>query len=111
MRCRASIASWRCSRSPQSRRRSPRPLRWSGATASVVAITSYADRIGTGVVIAEDRVLTVAHVVDAAEGTPTHVIAADTLLTYEVLAIDRERDLALLAVDLPEDVPRDRVGG
>ncbi|MDO8847594.1 MAG: serine protease [Coriobacteriia bacterium] len=76
-----------------------------GATASVVAITSYADRIGTGVVIAEDRVLTVAHVVDAAQGTPTHIIAADTLLTYEVLAIDRERDLALLAVDLPAGVP------
>lgn len=75
------------------------------ATASVVAITSYADRIGTGVVIAPDRVLTVAHVVDAAEGTPTHVIAADALFPYEVLAIDRERDLALLAVDLPDDVP------
>jgi hypothetical protein len=74
------------------------------ATASVVAITSYSGRIGTGAVIAEDRVLTVAHVVDGAEGTPTHVIAADTLLTYEVLAIDRVRDLALLAVDLPDDV-------
>ncbi len=74
------------------------------ATASVVAITSYSGRIGTGVIIAEDRVLTVAHVVDGAQGTPTHVIAADTLLTYEVLAIDRVRDLALLAVDLPDDV-------
>lgn len=75
------------------------------ATASVVAITSYADRIGTGVVIAGDRVLTVAHVVDAAEGTPSHVIVGDLLLTYDVLAIDRTRDLALLAVELPKDVP------
>lgn len=75
------------------------------ATASVVAITSYADRIGTGVVIAPDRVLTVAHVVDAAAGTPTHVIAGNALFAYEVLAIDRERDLALLAVDLPDDIP------
>ena len=75
------------------------------ATSSVVAITSYADRIGTGVVIAPDRVLTVAHVVDGAAGTPTHVIAADAFFPYEVLAIDRERDLALLAVDLPDDIP------
>ncbi len=73
------------------------------ATASVVAITSYSGRIGTGVVIAEDRVLTVAHVVDSANGTPSHVIAGDALLAYEVLAIDRTRDLALLAVDLPAD--------
>jgi len=75
------------------------------ATASTVAITSYADRIGTGVVIAEGRVLTAAHVVDAAEGTPTQIIAGDTLLSYEVLAIDRERDLALLGAAIPEEVP------
>lgn len=75
------------------------------ATAAVVAITSYSDRIGTGIVIAPDRVLTVAHVVDAAEGTPTHLIVNDALVSYEVLAIDRERDLALLGADLPDEVP------
>ena len=75
------------------------------AADSVVAITSYADRIGTGVVIAEDRVLTVAHVVDAAAGTPARVVVGSAIVPYEVIAIDRRRDLALLAVDLPDDTP------
>lgn len=74
------------------------------ATGSVVAITSGAERIGTGVVVGTDRVLTAAHVVDAAAQRPARILAADALLTYEVLAVDRERDLALVAVDLPASV-------
>jgi len=71
------------------------------ATGSVVAITSGAERIGTGVVVGTDRVLTAAHVVDAAARMPARILVADALLTYDVLAVDRERDLALVAVDLP----------
>ncbi|HSQ22733.1 MAG TPA: trypsin-like peptidase domain-containing protein, partial [Coriobacteriia bacterium] len=74
------------------------------ATESVVAITSGAERVGTGIVIAEDRVLTVAHVIDAVAGTPANLVAADTIVSFEVLAIDRTRDLALLAANLPEGV-------
>jgi len=74
------------------------------ATESVVAITSGAERVGTGIVIAEDRVLTAAHVIDAVAGTPANLVAADTIVSFEVLAIDRTRDLALLAANLPEGV-------
>ena len=76
-----------------------------GAAESVVAITSGDDRIGTGVVIAEDRVLTVAHVIDAAEGTPARILGGGSLVPFTVIAIDRQRDLALLAADLPETIP------
>lgn len=72
---------------------------------AVAAVTSGAERIGTAVVIAEDRVLTAAHVVDAAAGTPANLIVASTMVPFEVLAIDRQRDLALLSADLPDDVP------
>ena len=75
------------------------------ATGSVVAITSGAELIGTGVVVGTDRVLTAAHVVDAAARMPARVLAADALLTYEVLAVDRVRDLALVSADLPDAVP------
>jgi hypothetical protein len=74
------------------------------ATESVVAVTSGAERVGTGIVIAEDRVLTVAHVIDAVAGTPANLVAANTIVSFEVLAIDRTRDLALLAADLPDGV-------
>lgn len=73
------------------------------ATEAVVVITAGAERIGTGVIVAGDRVLTAAHVVDAAEGLEARVLVADVLEPYEVLAIDRERDLALLAVAIPAD--------
>ncbi|MDP2299637.1 MAG: serine protease [Coriobacteriia bacterium] len=75
------------------------------AVDSVVAITSGAERIGTGVVVAEDRVLTAAHVIDAASGTPAYLLAGDAMLGYRVIAIDRQRDLALLEVDLPAGTP------
>jgi S1-C subfamily serine protease len=72
---------------------------------SVVAMTAGADLIGTGVVIAEDRILTAAHVVDVAAETSPYVIVGDTILSYEVVAIDRIRDLALLSARVPEGVP------
>ncbi|PKQ20536.1 MAG: hypothetical protein CVT66_04290 [Actinobacteria bacterium HGW-Actinobacteria-6] len=75
------------------------------ATESIVAITAGADRIGTGFIIAPNRVLTVSHVVDAAEGLQARVLVADRLEPYRVLAIDRNRDLALLEVSLPDVDP------
>lgn len=75
------------------------------ATESVVAITAGAEQIGTGFIIAPDRVLTVAHVVDAAAGLSARVRVRDRLEPYRVLAIDRERDLALLEVSLPSIDP------
>lgn len=72
-----------------------------GATNAVVAITAGADRIGTGFVIAPNRVLTVSHVVDAAEGLQARVLVENRLEPYTVIAIDRTRDLALLEVSLP----------
>ena len=71
---------------------------------AVAAVTSGAERIGTAVVIAEDRLLTAAHVIDAAAGTPANLIIADTMVSFEVIAIDRRRDLALLAAELPDGV-------
>jgi hypothetical protein len=75
------------------------------ATAAVVAITAGAERIGTGIVVGPDRVLTVSHVVDAAATLPARILVNNALLTYDVIAIDRERDLALLAADIPSGVP------
>ncbi len=72
-----------------------------GATNTVVAITAGADRIGTGIIIAPNRVLTVSHVVDAAEGFQARVLVENRLEPYTVIAIDRTRDLALLEVSLP----------
>lgn len=75
------------------------------ATDAVVAITLGADRVGTGIVIADDRVLTAAHVADAAAGAlPARILVRDALVPYDVLAIDRARDLALLAATIPDDV-------
>ncbi|MHB8965606.1 MAG: trypsin-like peptidase domain-containing protein [Coriobacteriia bacterium] len=74
------------------------------ATGAVVVITAGAERIGTGVIVADDRVLTAAHVVDAAAGLEARVLVADVLESYQVLAIDRKRDLALLAVAIPAGV-------
>ncbi len=71
------------------------------ATESVVAITAGADQIGTGFIIAPNRVLTVAHVVDAAEGLQARVLVQNRLEPYRVIAIDRTLDLALLEVSLP----------
>jgi hypothetical protein len=84
------------------------PTAASAATASldraeqaVVPIIAGAGRIGTGVVVAKDRVLTAAHVVDASAASVRTILAGDTLVSFEVIAIDRRRDLALLAADLP----------
>lgn len=74
------------------------------ATDSVVAITAGADRIGTGFIIAPDRVLTVAHVIDAASGLEARVLVDNRLEPYRVLAIDRMRDLALIEVSLPDSI-------
>ncbi len=86
--------------------RLPPPQRRSlqAATDSVVAITAGSDVIGSGIVIATDRVLTVSHVVDGGAGSEMRVFTADALLPFSVIAIDRDRDLALLAVDLPATI-------
>ncbi|TDB39602.1 MAG: serine protease [Actinobacteria bacterium] len=76
-----------------------------GATSAVVAITAGAERIGTGFIIAPDRVLTVSHVVDAAAGLQARVLVENRLEPYTVIAIDRTRDLALLEVSLPSIDP------
>lgn len=75
------------------------------ATDAVVAVTSGAERIGSGVVVGRNRVITAAHVVDAASARPARIVAGGALLTYEVVAVDRHRDLALLSADLPGAVP------
>lgn len=74
------------------------------ATDSVVAITAGYDVIGSGIVIASNRVLTVSHVVAGADVTQMRVLTADAMLPFSVLAIDPVRDLALLAVDLPATI-------
>ena len=75
------------------------------AAAAVVPITSGTDLIGSGVVVAPDRVLTAAHVVDDAAGTDTRVLLGADSVAYDVIGIDRTRDLALLAVSLPKIQP------
>ena len=75
------------------------------ATEGVIPIVSGADRVGTGFLVAPDRVLTVAHVVDAAAVAPASILIANRLVSYEVLAIDRDRDLALLSAAMPNDLP------
>ena len=75
------------------------------AAAAVVPITSGPDLVGSGVVVAPDRVLTAAHVVDDAAGTDTRVLLGANAVTYEVIGIDQTRDLALLAVSLPKIQP------
>jgi hypothetical protein len=74
------------------------------ATDSVVAITAGYDVIGSGIVIASDRVLTVSHVVSGGFDSQMRVLAGDTLLQFSVIAVDPVRDLALLAVDLPSGI-------
>src|SRR5450759_3157554 len=81
----------------------PGPL--ARAAAAVVPITSGTDLIGSGVVVAPDRVLTAAHVVDDAAGTDTRVMLGAASVSYDVIAIDRTRDLALLAATLPSIQP------
>src|SRR5450759_4068882 len=71
----------------------PGPL--ARAAAAVVPITSGTDLIGSGVVVAPDRVLTAAHVVDDAAGTDTRVMLGAASVSYDVIAIDRTRDLAV----------------
>lgn len=75
-----------------------------GATNSVVAITAGSDVIGSGIVIAPDRVLTVSHVIDTGAGAEMRILTGDALLPFSVIALDRERDLALLGVNLPTPI-------
>lgn len=75
------------------------------AAAAVVPITSGTDLIGSGVVVAPDRVLTAAHVVDDASGTVSRLLLGADSVSYDVVAIDRTRDLALLAATLPAIQP------
>jgi hypothetical protein len=75
------------------------------AAAAVVPITSGTDLIGSGVVVAPDRVLTAAHVVDDAAGTDTNIMLGAAAVPYDVIGIDRTRDLALLSVSLPKVQP------
>ena len=75
------------------------------ATEAVVPIVSGANRVGTGFVVAPNRVITVAHVADGAAAAPANILIGNRLVPYEVLAIDRERDLALLSASIPDDVP------
>jgi len=77
------------------------------ATDSVVAITANADTIGSGIVVAPDRVLTVSHVVAPflpRSDVQMHVLVGGQRLAFEIIAIDQVRDLALLAVDLPAGI-------
>jgi len=76
----------------------------SSATDSVVAITAGYDVIGSGIVIATDRVLTVSHVAAAGPGSQMRVLTGEALLPFSVIALDPVRDLALLAVDLPDGI-------
>ena len=62
---------------------------------SVVRIETL-NSVGTGFVIAPERVVTAAHVVDGANGPS--VITPDQELTGRVLAVDRALDVALLEV-------------
>jgi S1-C subfamily serine protease len=74
------------------------------ATDSVVAITAGSEVIGSGIVIAADRVLTVSHVVAGGGGAEMRVLIGDELLPFSVISIDPQRDLALLAVNLPATI-------
>ena len=74
------------------------------AASAVVPITSGANLVGSGVVVAQDRVLTAAHVIDdaaAAAGADSRVLLGAQGVRYDVIGMDRTRDLALLAVSLP----------
>ena len=71
------------------------------ATGAVVAITAGSERVGSGIVVGLDLVLTAAHVLDATRGQPGGVLADGDLETFTVIAVDRVRDLALLSVHLP----------
>jgi hypothetical protein len=75
------------------------------ATGAVVALTSGGDRIGTGVVVAPDYVLTAAHVIDGGVGTQMRVLTSNDLAAFTLVSIDRERDLALLEASLPAVTP------
>lgn len=71
------------------------------AATAVVPITSGSNLVGSGVVVAPDRVLTAAHVVDDAAGTDSRVGLGAGGVRYDIVGIDRTRDLALLAASLP----------
>jgi hypothetical protein len=77
------------------------------ATDAVVAITANANVIGSGIVVAPDRVLTVSHVVTPylpLSSVQLHVLVGGARLPFEIIALDPERDLALLSVDLPGSI-------
>lgn len=75
------------------------------AAGAVVAVTAGPDRVGSGIVVAADLVLTAAHVVDATHGRPGGVLVGGDLRTFTVMAVDGARDLALLSVHVPEVSP------
>ena len=70
-----------------------------GGVVRLEVATCEAGGIGTGFLIDENHIVTVAHVVDEAQ----EIIASvdDEIAIAEVVAIDRDRDLALLRTDIP----------
>ena len=70
-----------------------------GGVVRLEADTCYGDSVGTGFLIDENHVVTVAHVVDEAQEIIAYV--NDEIAIAEVVAIDLDRDLALLRTDIP----------
>ena len=70
-----------------------------GGVVRLEADTCYGGSVGTGFLIDENHVVTVAHVVDEAQEIIAYV--DNEVAIAEVVAIDLDRDLALLRTDIP----------
>ena len=70
-----------------------------GGVVRLEVATCEAGGIGTGFLIDENHVVTVAHVVDEAQEIIAYV--DDEIAIAEVVGIDLDRDLALLRTDIP----------
>ena len=70
-----------------------------GGVVRLEADTCYGGSVGTGFLIDENHIVTVAHVVDEAQEIIAYV--DDEIAIAEVVAIDLDRDLALLRTDIP----------
>ena len=70
-----------------------------GGVVRLEADTCYGGSVGTGFLIDENHIVTVAHVVDEAQEIIAYV--DDEVALAEVVAIDLDRDLALLRTGYP----------
>ena len=70
-----------------------------GGVVRLEASACEGDFVGTGFLIDENHIVTVAHVVDEAQEIIAYV--DDEVAIAEVVAIDLDRDLALLRTDIP----------